>query len=630
MTGTQAQYVGPWLIEPVAGGAALRRSDEESRPGASGPDWDPIDSIPAAGDARRVVVLGESTARGWPFESFGSPTSVLARNLQSAGEFQCIDLAKVGADGRVLLDLAGKLSLLHPDVVVSFAGNNWMMPPATDGRRMDQCADDGLNRRLADALRAGGYRGLKEAATAHAMTAVRAYTEQLVRLHAETGATVVIVVTEYNLSGFAPPPDIQTPVLPGSDLARWHELRRQAQQALASGNARAVARLAAEMIDIDGGCSPVPGWLAGRAAVLAADGRAARLAFEQSRDSVCGLMLRYTPRVTRDVQQLLVDVAAENGFPCVDLRRVLADPDLPDIPDESCFHDYCHLSDTGIERAAAAITDAVLARPAGSTAPGPGLSPVVRAFGHARAAAHLAFQAQPADAVEAHLQAALDLEPGLVPLLRDVRELLSAPVPGWTDPAMARLSEDPQIQPFVGVMTGNPGLTPELWSLRDCLESVLGQSETVASQSQVDLLLPSDPDGHPLPNWTQPWAHHVACSSESVLLFALDGPRDLELTIEFRTPWADPAASVEVGCNSARLAGPEASRSWSTVRLSIAAAQTKQGVNRIRISWPVPRQDTEAAICADADALETGEFPMIVPVFGELYDARIQITGMPA
>jgi hypothetical protein len=285
------------------------------------------------------------------------------------------------------------------------------------------------------------------------------------------------------------------------------------------------------------------------------------------------------------------------------------------------FHDYCHLSDLGIERAMAAVTDAVLGRPVGTTAPGPGLPMPARAFGFAHAAAHLAYQGQPPEVVRDHLRRAVAADPDLAPVLTAVRDVLSAPRPVWTHPAVADLPA--AVRPFILALLASRTLSPELWTLRECLSDVMGPEVTGDATAEIDLLAAPDGRGHPLPNWTPERGHHHATASVSSLAFPLSDPASVTVEMTYRTPAAESAACVHL--NGAFLGELTASRTWTTTTLSGAQPATRAGVNRLDIRWPVPAADLADRLASDGAALRRGEFPYVLPLFGEVFRARVRV-----
>jgi hypothetical protein len=117
----------------------------------------------------------------------------------------------------------------------------------------------------------------------------------------------------------------------------------------------------------------------------------------------------------------------------------------------------------------------------------------------------------------------------------------------------------------------------------------------------------------------------VACSSTSVLAFALARPSTGTLTLVHRSPHAPPGATLTLSCNGQPLGELPAAPTWSTARVPVE--HTRPGVNWLRVHWPVPDQDADAACREDAEALDRREFPQVLPVFGELHEARLLLSA---
>ena len=344
--------VGVWWVLPTPSGPELRRRElpaEELR------GWADVEHVPAAGEAIRVVLLGESTARGFLLDPVFTPAVALQDRLDAGGAYQVVDLAHVGADARDLTEVASALPALEPDVVVVLAGNNWARPRHTPGS-LDL---------LAGALREGGYPALRRA---HAEGVVAPGIERaLDALAAVPAARVVVVVPEFNTGGWAPDPELELPPLAPADLRSWTELRRAAETALATGDLAGVRAATTAMNRLDAGTSPVPGRLR---ALAATDPDEVRTALEESRDAGTGLLTTHTPRLTADVRARLLAGARRRDLDVLDLAPVLrAHPDAP-CPDPDLFLDYCHLSARGTATVTAAVADVLTGRPPGTTATG--------------------------------------------------------------------------------------------------------------------------------------------------------------------------------------------------------------------------------------------------------------------
>lgn len=612
--------IGAWRIERGPDGIALRRRDDV------GPGWSGMRYVPAAGGARRLVLLGESAARGWPYDPAFGCAQVLERNLGAIepGVYQCVDLARTGAVTADLHALAARLPAIAPDVVVSFVGNNWTLGPLAEEAPPSAPEQLELRNALARSLREEGYTGMGRVLDATVLQRARCFLDRLVDLQRTHHTQIVAVIPEFNLRGWIPPADIEVPVLSPEAMTAWYALYGEAQTAVEDRRWAVLGEIAARMRDLDGGASPIPGRLAGVASLERGDGAAARAAFEESRDSVCRLFVRYVPRITGPVQRLIADYAAVHGWQCVDLRAVLASPDCPELPDERYFHDYCHMSDTGIELAMAAVTDAVLGLEAGTTKPGPGLPADQRAFAYAHAASHLAYTGQPARVVRQRLRAALETAPALAGPLTSLRDMLSAPIPRWIHPAAADLGDAPQVREFLATLAGTRGLSPWLWTLRECLGDVLGPETTGDCGAELNLLLGPDGERQALPNWLSARSCLHATSQWSSLPFALREacPATLELT--YRMPTEGGSAAAAVFFNDTIVGELPWQDRWTQVIFPLSAASSRPGVNRIAIRWPVPAPDPMACSASDAAALAVGELPYVLPRFGEVYSAWIR------
>jgi hypothetical protein len=292
------------------------------------------------------------------------------------------------------------------------------------------------------------------------------------------------------------------------------------------------------------------------------------------------------------------------------------------------FWDYCHLSDTGIERAMSAVADAVLGLPEGTTRPGPPPADAeFLALMRIVAAAQAAFLGQPAATVDLHLRLALRAEPSIRTVLTWLAETLAGTGPMWARPAVEPLSELRPLASLFGHVALTSSLPAELWTLRGCLEEVLGRTPDCVPGT-ADLLADPFREGHKPPNLTPGRAYHTATARRSWLAFGVTQPADSVADLVYRgSAAAGPDATVTV---NDQLVGtlPPAAR-WTPARLEIPAAALRPGVNWLGIDWPDPDIDAERALAADRSAMARGELPFMLPAFGELFDARVTLGQHP-
>lgn len=621
---TGAGSIGIWDIVDTADGRALRR---QNRAPGELRMWADVSEVPGKRSARRVVLVGESSARGFLLDPALTPSEVLASRLEQwsgPGAYQCVDLAHIGASLEDVTELLAKVPDIDPDLLVLYVGNNWSVPQYS-------VADlDALSREL----RSGGYTAMRRAfwpivVLPRAQVLLARIEELLSR-----GVDVVVVIPEFNLREWVPPPNVEVPVLTPEAFVEWHELRRQAEAALRDGCWSALPQLADRMRVLDEGCSPVTGHLLGRALEALGDGTGAREAYEDSRDSVCGLLIRYTPRITRVAQDLLTSFCERNGLHYVDLRKLLAADDLPETPDPCHFLDFCHLSESGLNIAMSAVARAIHQPRAVNDGAGQclpmsqrnELSPRDRAASHLIAACYNAYNKQPAPVLRRHLRTALEISPDSCELAGALLDVLEGAGPLWTNRQLSRLMALPQFARYFEMLVARRAESLGLWTLRACLAEIMPDREPPfqARTGSIELLeVPEGPPGlgHTAPNLTAGRAYLQATSRRTSLYF-LQGPEpfsEIELTYRMATMESRKPAQVHV--NHVPAGALPFRREWSSVRLPITVKS--RGIYELEIEWPVGPVDYEGRRSADTIALTCGDYPYVLPVFGEIYSARV-------
>ncbi len=57
--------------------------------------------------------------------------------------------------------------------------------------------------------------------------------------------------------------------------------------------------------------------------------------------------------------------------------------------------------------------------------------------------------------------------------------------------------------------------------------------------------------------------------------------------------------------------------------MDLPSYAVRPGVNDLEVHWPVPYEDLDERHALDAAALRRGQFPYVLPLFGELFTARV-------
>lgn len=337
---------------------------------------------------RRVVLIGESVARGFLLDPGVTPAKRLSAVLRSAGarngtQFEVIDLARTCLTEPVTL--MQQAAALSPDVFVLFFGNN-IRPATVLGLYDSSRAAEELRAAHAAALRDRGAAAAQALLDARAAEAVyRPLLTECCELAARLSTPIIFVIPEHNRGD-------------------WRE----------SGHLP----------------SPV--------GTLVKDGASA---LDDLSHLAC---LPPVPRRTEAFARCVREVAQDYRAAVVDLSEVIGTHNA----DRAMFYDYCHMTVAAIDTSARAIADAVAERtgadrPVEIAPPAP--SPEVVARAGFLAAIHNAHWGQPAELVAHWLDAALDEWSDIAGDMAAYLDTIDQAVPRWMN-SRARSISDPRTQ----------------------------------------------------------------------------------------------------------------------------------------------------------------------------------------
>lgn len=616
--------VGAWRPhETDAGLELVRRTD---LPPAEEKFWAADSGIPPKGSRHRIVLIGESVARGYLFDPALSFADVL--RALAPEDVEIVDLACTNLTARGLQEVLSALPALSPDAVAVFAGNNWDNIPLGLAE-LDRCAAG---------LRRDGFRAVRQVFQDDLLLPqARAVIEGLAKLRSGTGVEIAMLVPETNLVDWRPERSVLTAVLPSNRTADWLTLRERAVDELAADNAVAAADTARRMLSIDEGLSPTSSFLLGTALHRAGAHREARLALEGARDAFCGLLVPHPPRCPGQVQALLRDACHEHDLRLVDLPTVFEEH-TGDLPGRRMFLDYCHLTLEGMRVAAAATLAAV--RPAlDPTAllkiqvP---LAPSVEGTAHLLAALHNAHYGQSNDLVRHHMRVALDRSPDLAAIVADLIKAQVTRWPSWLTAAFVTVSRSAQAARYL--VPDNPNRLAKTadYELARAAAEVLEEAggpvpdpdELVVEghgpgAGRVDLVEPrfhartfQEYVGQRMGGVPGYYRGHEPRST--FYLICADGrPRRLRLTA--RVPGLDSGGVAEVWLNDEPLATARVRCRWTVAEFDAPAARLRRGPNRLEVRWPPPEQAATAVFEHGARRLERGQLPDVLPIFGEVH-----------
>jgi hypothetical protein len=642
-----AARVGIWEQRSVKGETVFVR---DSQAADEWHLWANVGRIPPKGRARRVVLLGESVARGYLYDPAYNPASVLAGILESQlgpGAVEVIDLARTSIEMEIK-DVAIAATVLRPDVVVLYCGNNWSYTHPTDpiGAAV-----------LGAAIGNGGAAGLK----AHADAALRRRAEQVVDEisghYAAAGVPVVWITPEFNLGGWRDPAP-SAAHLPGDRNRRWLAHHDAARAALAAGDRERAAAAARQMVEGDRGTSAAGYYLLAECGGPE-DTDDVRAALEAARDaSGWDTAVSFTPRISATVLDVLRDRAQAHGDRLVDSAALFRDHLDGAIPGRRMFLDYCHLTSEGIRvtmSAAAAVLLDVFGAPAATwrqlmpAAPRPPAN--VESEAYFLAAVHNAHWWQDGATVGHHIAESLRFSTHLVPLMAAFVEQQARRTPPMLSRSAETILESGSVQiqqylfgrehqcldPLIcgAIVDGLRGAGAELVPRLDRLWRAEHSPECGPTDLLAYYYLSAARQPHEV-EWVRPGSpsrdrdYFKAFSPVSRFCFVGDARRPVVLDATWRVPHAAATEeSVLVRVNQHPVGALTGGAGWSRHEITVPAGLVRDGLNEVAFEWPAPAFPGDTAIEAASEAATFGAAPDLYCSFGDVHAFTARSGGEP-
>lgn len=599
--------------------------------------WADVDGFSRTPDGPRVLVLGESAARGLFYDPFVTLANLVEDCLRKPGhgQVEVIDLARTGARVDHLLETAAAAKDLAPDAVVVFAGNNWKygLHDRTPAMREAE----------AESLRRGGVAGLLAHREAALAELAADFVHKMCDLF-EGLAPVLFVLPESNLLDWRPQPLV--PVLGDGREAAWLRQDRAVAEAAAREDWDGVLDGAEVLSAMDGGASDGVHRHVAAAHLARGDRSAALAAFRRARDVRLWSDVvdpAWLPTVGADAARR---TAAARGALVADLAELFPSLTTSGIPDAALFLDSCHLTARGLRAVATEV----------ATRLGPALGLEVTAddcvaatrvpsaaveggalFGAALAAADFA---QPQDTLNRLAAAAAESDAGLVESMTAYCAAPNCPVPWWMRPG--ELSDLPNVVRYVrGVgLTGRYRFDQELIEVFEAQVTRMGgdagpgADRTLPPGIRTELV-----DAVYAPAWrsadwtgvlggTDAHRHYFRAhttSSRFTFGVATPAPALIELTARH--------AAGGKGTAIVRLNGHDVDRlalhdRWQTTRLRLDASTLLRGRNTLELHWDLDRPASPPLVLL-ADRLAHAQGEDLCVVFGEVFSIRVTLQPGP-
>jgi hypothetical protein len=609
--------------------------------------WARCERISAKTSRTRIVLLGESVARGFPYDPYYNCATALQEVLSNSfgDDVEVVDLARNGALYSELLEIAESAAVLHPDAYVVFAGNNWLVPGGLSLSEAAEILKSG-----------GGWSGIQALVRNQMRAGISKLASFLGRLSREQKVPIIFVIPEFNIDWRAHL-GWEAPILSYEERYRWRSLLAEATSALNRSEFACAAALARAMTGIDEGASPVALEIQAQAERALGHTENARLLM----DLACNSNL-YLPVPKRDrCSPMLCDTLREElpvhgiivaDFPAT-CREFLGDA----FPDSRIFLEYCHLTPEGIRLAMACAAEVLLPRlgkPFQSWRklmdhPAMDHPITVNDKAEAQARFNAAVMAAMDEQAEAticrYLEEAARVAPEIIDLSLLVAEAHIRRMPivfcdafdrllafQNTFPEIVRLAyafpnkeKEPNLPLIAAICKIASAKRPEV---QDIIDGLLLQEYGIEGGS-VDLLHPAycDLSCSMDCDWEESSVSLKSHEHESRFRLFSDHATPLALVLTYRTPDKVVAGEeLTIWLNDQKIESFSPAQSWRTIHFDLPAKLLRRGINILAIRWPEPKRSREEQTAFIIPKLTTAggrnswrNLPEIYPIYGEVF-----------
>jgi hypothetical protein len=630
--------VGIWGPKVVNGKVAFVRRAEAM---AEWNFWADVGRIEPKSEKLRVLLIGESVARGYLYDPVFNPAIALQMILETQfgeGQVEVIDLARTNL-GFQILEVALNAFQMEPDIAIVWAGNNWYIsePLPSEVAEIDE------------AIAKHGFVGAKQVIDPQLARTAKSIVNEIASAYASKGIPLIWMIPDFNLRDWRDP-ITNAPYLPEGLNREWLVLVDEAHSALRDRDFERAAQLANRMIEIDGGLCVAPFYILAECSRAANDTEAERKYLMSARDAANWDLSKTTvPRPYTAMQEAVREETSKHDLQVIDLPALFQEHLNGGIPDRRLFLDYCHVTTEGIQVAMGAAASCILRALKGIERPwyalvGEHVAPAPETESEASflAAITNAHCSQPYDVVQYWCTRALNYSQHVSQWMLDYVKLQTqSSVPArmseaeeqmWKagSPLMRNLLRlnNRRLDRLLLNVTINAleeaGIKARERVERLCLE------EHSVTHGDTDLLdyyyLCAADQPHELAwlnrgdKYRPDSEYYRAYWPESRFVFVGEKDAPVHLSLTCRLPKPTPReTTIAVRCNGRPQVQIDINSDWSTWEIDLPGEAVHNGLNEVAISWPMPEIETDLALEKARLKLLERKFPDFFPIFGEIH-----------
>lgn len=605
-----------------------------------------LHEIPPKMKKKRVILLGESVARGFLLDPLYTPAIVLEKLLNanaSNDKFEIIDLAETNLEMLGLKNRFKQCLALQPDVVILFAGNNWHQD-YFKWIASDQSILEKVQRSISASVNPGDIKPVLEEIFSQM---VKNFIDEIGNVTEQHQFPVVMMIPEFNLL------DCRSTVgeravtfLVNDGIKQWIASRDAAKAAQRENDIEEWLSHATQMIALDPS-HPLGYEMSADAYIKQNNFDEARTLLERGRDTALFKRSNSKPRMFTVIRDTILKEASKYERIClVDLPLVFKKHFNGRIPGKEIFLDYCHFTVKGIQLAMNEVSEQVLYltdnehnRVLKPTDVKP--SSDVIAMGHLFAAIHNMHWGQSTDILMYHCKEALKANKQLSRTMVYYCDMITRKAPNDLTKSLEMiLTENTKIDRYVhALMHPNDHKIMEtelVTAMIHALQTVgvnitnyiseLRKNEHTAEGKDINLMQ----SYYHATSYDEYQGVRSAClqarDNESKFFIIADHGVGLNISISCRVPLSSEHVKnqpVKFLLNGTLLRSYIASNEWMSIELRLPDTVCKEGINELSIQWPVPEKvNRKIAVDGTPASLLTSIFY----VFGEI--TQCSVTGV--
>lgn len=647
------QNVGIWEPKVANGKVSFVRRMEAM---AEWTYWADVARIEPKGERLRVLLIGESVARGYLYDPVFNPALALQMILEAQlgeGQVEVIDLARTNL-GFQVLEVALNALQMEPDVTIVWAGNNWYIsePSPSEIAEFDE------------AIARHGVVAAREVIDNQLVDTAKRIVNEISTAYESKEIPLVWMIPEFNLRDWR---DTLTgaPYLSVDLNKQWFELHDEAQSALRDQDFTRAASLAEQMIGIDHGLCVAGYYILAECSRKANDVESERKYLTLARDATSwDLSKTIVPRPYTVMQDAVREEIGRHDVQLIDLPALFKEHLSGGIADRRLFLDYCHVTTEGIQVAMAAAASRVLRVLQGRerpwqtlvdhrVAPAPEreaeallLAAIINAHcGQSYELVHYFctralncsrnVSRWMLDYIELQTQSSVPMRMSETeeqmwregsPLIRNLLRLNRKRLHRLLLKAIVNALEDagiPARERVERTCVEQHSVTRETADLLDFYYSCAAtQSSEIAWLNSTDMRYRPDAE------------YYRAYWPTSMFVFVGNAGCAVRLSLTCRLPDSRRDAAIAIDLNGKPQLRINVDSGWSTWDINLPGAAVQNGLNEIVISWPMPEFDADAAWETVRLKVIERKFPDFFPIFGEIHsfiasDGREVSTSSP-